>query len=105
MMNLFSWWKTGEDKPIITDKTQISKLYNRKRSSVIWSVVLGYGVFYIGRLTISVAKKPMMDAGILTPAELGVIGALLFYSYAFGKLTNGFLSDRANIRKFISTGL
>ena len=105
MMNFFSWWKTGEDKPIITDKTEISKLYNRKRSSVIWSVVLGYGVFYIGRLTISVAKKPMMDAGILTPAELGVIGALLFYSYAFGKLTNGFLSDRANIRKFISTGL
>ena len=42
MMNFFSWWKTGEDKPIITDKTEISKLYNRKRSSVIWSVVLGY---------------------------------------------------------------
>ena len=36
---------------------------------------------------------------------MGIIGALLFYSYAFGKLTNGFLSDRANIRKFISTGL
>ena len=78
MMKFFSWWKTGEDKSVISDKTELSKLYNRKRSSVIWSVVLGYGVFYIGRLTISVAKKPMMDAGILTPAELGVIGALLF---------------------------
>ena len=105
MMKFFSWWKTGEDKPVITDKTEISKLYNRKRSSVIWSVVLGYGVFYIGLLTISGAKKPMMDAGILTPAELGVIGALLFYSYAFGKLTNGFLSDRANIRTVSYTHL
>ena len=105
MKHLFSWWKTGENKPVITDKVQISKLYNRMRNSVLWSVVLGYGVFYIGRLTISVAKKPMIDAGILTPVELGIIGSLLFYSYAFGKLTNGFLADRANIRKFISTGL
>jgi len=104
-MNIFKWWATGENKPLIADKTQISKLYNRTRNSVLWSVVLGYGVFYIGRLTISVAKKPMMDAGILTPVELGIIGSLLFYSYAIGKLTNGFLADRANIRKFISTGL
>ena len=98
-MSIFSWWKTGDNKPVITDKAQISKLYNRMRNSVLWSVVLGYGVFYIGRLTISVAKKPMIDAGILTPVELGIIGSLLFYSYAFGKLTNGFLADRANIRK------
>ena len=104
-MNIFKWWATGENKPLIADKTQISKLYNRTRNSVLWSVVLGYGVFYIGRLTISVAKKPMIDAGILTPVELGIIGSLLFYSYAVGKLTNGFLADRANIRKFISTGL
>ena len=104
-MNIFKWWATGENKPLIADKTQISKLYNRTRNSVLWSVVLGYGVFYIGRLTISVAKKPMMDAGILTPVELGIIGSLLFYSYAVGKLTNGFLADRANIRRFISTGL
>lgn len=105
MKNVFTWWKTGENKPPIADKAQISNLYNRTRNSVLWSVVLGYGVFYIGRLTLSVAKKPMIDAGILTPLELGIIGSLLFYSYAIGKLTNGFLADRANIRKFISTGL
>ncbi len=105
MKNLFTWWKTGEDKPLLTDESKIKKLFNYKRSSVLWSVVFGYGIFYIGRLTISVAKKPMMDAGILDATELGIIGSLLFYAYAFGKLTNGFLADRANIAKFMSTGL
>ncbi|MBC8344834.1 MAG: MFS transporter [Candidatus Marinimicrobia bacterium] len=105
MKNLFTWWKTGEDKPLLSDESQIKKLFNYKRNSVLWSVVFGYGIFYIGRLTISVAKKPMMDAGILDATELGIIGSLLFYTYAFGKLTNGFLADRANIAKFMSTGL
>ncbi|MBT6632683.1 MAG: MFS transporter, partial [Candidatus Marinimicrobia bacterium] len=105
MKNLFLWWKTGQDKPVLTDESKIKKIFNRKRNSVLWSVVFGYGIFYIGRLTISVAKKPMMDAGILDATELGIIGSLLFYTYAFGKLTNGFLADRANIAKFMSTGL
>ena len=105
MKKLFKWWKTGEDKPLLSDKSQIKTLFNYKRNSVLWSVVFGYGIFYIGRLTISVAKKPMMDAGILDATELGIIGSLLFYTYAIGKLTNGFLADRANIAKFMSTGL
>lgn len=104
-MGFFGRWKTGKDKPLLTDNTVIKRIYERKRWSVILSVVFGYGIFYIGRLTISVAKKPMMDAGILDATQLGIIGALLFYSYAIGKLINGFLADRANIRKFISTGL
>jgi OPA family sugar phosphate sensor protein UhpC-like MFS transporter len=105
MGNLFSWWKTGDDKPLLIDEARIKKIYDRKRNSVLWSVVLGYGIFYIGRLTISVAKAPMVDAGILDTTQLGIIGSLLFYTYAFGKLTNGFLADRANIAKFMSTGL
>ena len=97
MKKLFKWWKTGKNKPSLSDESQIKTLFNYKRNSVLWSVVFGYGIFYIGRLTISVAKKPMMDAGILDATELGIIGALFFYTYAFGKLTNGFLADLANI--------
>ena len=42
-------------------------------------------------------KKPLIDQGIFTPAELGTIGSALFYTYALGKLTNGFLADHANM--------
>jgi OPA family sugar phosphate sensor protein UhpC-like MFS transporter len=36
---------------------------------------------------------------------MGKIGFALLLTYAFGKLINGFLGDRSNIRRFIATGL
>ncbi|MEN8209813.1 MAG: MFS transporter, partial [Candidatus Fermentibacteria bacterium] len=105
LKQFFSFWKTGPDKPLIDDPDQIDRMYKNKRRSIIWSVVLGYGFFYIVRLTLSVAKKPMVDAGVLDVTELGIMGSVMFYVYAVGKFSNGFLSDRANIRRFMSTGL
>src|SRR5690606_23400183 len=52
-----------------------------------------------------VVKKPLIDAGIYSPDDLGLIGAALFYGYAFGKLTNGFLADHANIKVFFAAGV
>jgi OPA family sugar phosphate sensor protein UhpC-like MFS transporter len=50
-------------------------------------------------------KKPLIDGGIFTPVELGIIGSALFYSYAFGKLTNGFLADHMNLKIFFAFGV
>jgi MFS transporter, OPA family, sugar phosphate sensor protein UhpC len=49
-------------------------------------------------------KPSMIDAGVFTPAEFGLIGSALFYTYALGKLTNGFLADHVNIRVFLPFG-
>ncbi len=54
-------------------------------------------------LSLSVAKKPMLDEGILSVEQMGIIGSILLYVYALGKFSNGYLSDRANIRRFMST--
>lgn len=47
----------------------------------------------------------MLDAGIVTTAELGLMGSAFFFTYAFGKFSNGFLSDYANIGRFMSISL
>ncbi|MGH8223258.1 MAG: MFS transporter, partial [Woeseiaceae bacterium] len=52
-----------------------------------------------------VVKKPLIDEGIFSPVELGLIGAALFYAYALGKLVNGFLADHANMKLFFAFGL
>jgi len=83
----------------------IKQQYNRLRWSVFISSTLGYSLFYVCRLSLSVVKKPMVDAGILNESELGMIGSALFFTYAIGKLTNGFFADRSNIRRFMATGL
>ena len=102
---LIDFFATGADKPLLKDKNLIRKIYNHKRSSVFISLVLGYGFFYTTRLSLSVAKKQMIDSGVVDVTQLGIIGAVLLYVYAIGKFTNGFLADRANIKRFMSTAL
>src|SRR5262249_51264860 len=53
----------------------------------------------------SVVKKPIIDAGILNAEELGIVGSALLWGYGAGKLVNGMLSDHANIKRFVSTGV
>lgn len=106
LRKLLDFYKTGPDKPLISKKPEaIRKKYERKRWSVFLTVTIGYGMFYICRLSLAVVKKPLIDAGIFDPAQLGTIGSALLFTYAFGRLTNGFLADRSNIKKFMSTGL
>ena len=95
---------TGPDLPVRTD-IDIDAAYRRHRLSIIIAVTLGYAVSYTCRLALNVVKKPLIDGGIFTPDNLGTIGSALLYSYAAGKLINGFVSDHANARKFMALGL
>ena len=83
----------------------IKRTYNRLRWQVILSAILGYGLFYVCRLSLNVIKKPIVDAGILNETELGIIGTGLFVTYAVGKFANGFLADRSNVKRFLAAGL
>lgn len=93
---------TGPDCPSIGDRATVDRLYRQYRLRVLVAITLGYGLAYTCRLALSVVKKPLIDAGIFTPIDLGVIGAALFYTYAGGKLVNGFLSDHANMKRFFA---
>lgn len=104
-MFLLDFFRTGPDKPILPDKDEIRRIYERKRRSVFFGLIFGYSFFYVCRLTLSVAKKPIVDEGVLNPEQLGTIGFAFFIVYAFGKLINGFLADRSHIGRFMSTGL
>lgn len=82
----------------------VDAAYRRYRMRVLVAITLGYGFIYTCRLALGVVKKPLIDAGIYTPAELGFIGSTLFYAYAVGKLSNGFLADHLNVRVFVTVG-
>jgi len=105
LKRLVNFFKTGSDKPLLEDNDKIRKIYEYKRWSVLISLIIGYGFFYTCRLSLSVAKKAMIDLELLNVKQLGIIGAALLYIYAFGKFFNGFLADRANIRRFMSIAL
>ena len=104
-MNPFRIFKTGVDRPPLEDQNLVDSLYKRHRMRIMFAITIGYGLVYTCRLALSMVKKPLIDGGIFTPVELGIIGSALFYTYAFGKLTNGFLADHMNLKIFFAFGV
>jgi len=102
MLRMFA---AGKDAPAIADRARVDELFRRHRLRIMLAITLGYGLSYTCRLTLGMVKKPLIDAGIFTPNELGVIGSALFFTYALGKLTNGFLADHANMKYFLAFGI
>jgi OPA family sugar phosphate sensor protein UhpC-like MFS transporter len=52
-----------------------------------------------------VVKKPLIDQGLFSAAELGVIASAFYFVYAVGKFINGFIADYCNVRRYMATGL
>ena len=104
-MNPLRIFLTGPDRPLLANSDEIDRLYKRHRLRIMLAITIGYGLVYTCRLALSMVKKPLIDGGIFTPVELGIIGSALFYTYAFGKLTNGFLADHMNLKFFFAFGV
>jgi OPA family sugar phosphate sensor protein UhpC-like MFS transporter len=97
--------KSPASEQLDADTSVTSKELARKKWIVFFVITFGYAFYYVSRLSFSVAKKTMADAGVFDANEMGIIGSVLFFSYAIGKLVNGLLADRVNVRIFMFTGL
>lgn len=102
---MIRYFKKSPPQPSNKTAYEAKAIYNRLKWQVFISATLGYGLYYVCRLSLNVVKKPLVDSGLLTETELGIIGSALFFSYAIGKLVNGFLADYSNIKRFMSAGL
>lgn len=102
---IFGLLATGPDLPHRDDPVATNQLFGRYRRNVIVMITLCYGLGYVCRLALNVVKKPLMDAGIFTPEEVGLIGSMMLGGYAVGKFTNGFLADHAHAGRFLAAGL
>lgn len=79
--------------------------FKRIRLATFLSATCGYALYYVCRLSMNIVRKPIVDEGVFSETQLGVIGSCLFFVYAAGKMANGFLADRCNVRRFMATGL
>ena len=97
--------KSASVSPRDPDDVEVKIELRRRRWSVFFAITFGYGFYYVCRLSFSVAKSSIAEAGVFDAAQLGLIGSTVFFAYAFGKLANGILADRVNTRRFMATGL
>jgi len=106
LRHIINFYRVSPAKPCNGESlAEQQRRLRRLQWSTFLSATVGYGLYYVCRLSLNVVKKPIVEEGIFSETELGVIGSVLFFTYAVGKFTNGFLADRSNIKRFMGTGL
>ena len=89
----------------IVDPQKVKTLYRYWRRRVMYSLFIGYALFYFTRKNISIAL-PALSADLgYSNVQLGILGSLLYVTYGIGSFVNGIIADRANPRYFMAVGL
>lgn len=104
-MGLYSFYRISKPSAEKVPQDRVDQTYQSLRRKTFWGVTLAYSLYYVCRTCISLFKKPLIDEGVLTEGQLGLVGAAFLFVYAVGKFLNGFIADYCNIRRFMATGL
>ena len=104
-MGLYSFFRISKPSEEQVAAEKIDSTYKSLRNKTFWGATVAYSLYYVCRMSISVVKQPLIDEGVLSAGELGVIGSSLLFVYAVGKFMNGFIADYCNIKRFMATGL
>ena len=104
-MGLYSFYRISKPSKETVSSENVSDIYKSLRNRTFWGVTVAYSLYYVCRMSINVVKQPLIDEGILSAGQLGLVGSALLFVYAVGKFLNGFIADYCNIRRFMATGL
>ena len=104
-MGLYTFYRISKPSVDTVDPDKVEASYKSLRSRTFWGATIAYSLYYVCRMSLSVVKQPLIDEGVLTAGELGLVGSALLFVYAVGKFLNGFIADYCNIRRFMATGL
>ncbi len=104
-MSLYSFYRISKPSEAKVPEDRVDETYKSLRNRTFWGVTMAYSLYYVCRMSLSVIKQPLIDEGVLTAGQLGLVGSALLFVYALGKFLNGFIADYCNIRRFMATGL
>lgn len=104
-MGLYKFYRISKPAAERVAESEVGKTYRTLRNRTFWGATAAYSLFYLCRLSMGVVKKPLIDEGLFSAAELGVIASAFYFVYAIGKFVNGFIADYCNVRRYMATGL
>lgn len=89
----------------IQDKELIDKQYPYWRYRILYTILIGYALFYFSRKSFVYAMPGLMAELHYDKAQLGLLGSIFSISYGVSKFTSGMLSDCSSPRYFMAMGL
>ena len=104
-MSLYSYFRISKPSVAKVPEDKVTETYMSLRNRTFLGATIAYSLYYVCRMSINVVKQPLIDEGVLSAGQLGLIGSALLFVYAVGKFMNGFIADYCNIRRFMAVGL
>lgn len=104
-MGLYKFYRISKPSKEMVAESEVRGQYKTLRNRTFWGATAAYSLFYLCRLSMGVVKKPLIDEGLFSAADLGVIASAFYFVYAIGKFVNGFIADYCNVRRYMATGL
>jgi len=84
---------------------KIDPTYRRLRWQVFGGIFFGYAAYYFVRGNFDLAQKGLIEAGMYTKTQLGIIGTGTGLAYGLSKFLMASISDRSNPKAFLPCGL
>jgi OPA family sugar phosphate sensor protein UhpC-like MFS transporter len=104
-MQIMKYLLNQPDIDLIQDPQVIDEKYRYWRIRTMYTVFIGYAIFYFCRKNLSAVMVPLSQDLGYSKTQLGILWSSLYLSYAVSKFANGVIGDRANPRYFMAIGL
>ena len=105
MLTLKSLFKPDKISEPISDQDVADQIYPLWRNRILYSMTLGYAVFYFVRKNMSVANPLLREEFGIGKEEMGAILGIAALIYGIAKFLSGLLSDTFSPRTIMATGL
>ena len=86
-------------------QSDVESRFRRAQWQLIVSSMIGYAFFYVTRKNLSMAQPGMLEEGVVTTYQLGLMMTVHGVLYGLSRFLNGFWADRINGRVFMVIGL
>ncbi|RWX55525.1 MFS transporter [Photobacterium chitinilyticum] len=102
---MLGYLKSPQSASDITEAKQVKEMYRYWRFHIMFTMYIGYAVFYFTRKSFNYAMPAMIADLGMDKADIGMIGTLFYITYGCSKFLSGIISDRSNPRYFMGIGL
>ena len=102
---MINFLKSEQHAKIVDDPKEIDEAYKYWRFHIMFTMYIGYAVFYFTRKNFSYVMPAMIADLGLDKADIGMMGSLFYITYGCSKFFSGIISDRSNPRFFMGVGL
>lgn len=104
MSFFLDYFKPAPHIPPIKEPHEQNKQYYYWRIRILYTMFIGYGVYYFTRGTLAISMPQLKQMGY-DEVYLGWLITFFQVSYGISKFVNGLIADRANPRFFMALGL